>query len=124
LKEKTTPILLSPLKNDILTNVEDVYTTRARHGHYFGKAIWWLDHAIVDNKPTTFMVMVGERIIGDKACYRIGSGQEVFFEPCAVQRDVIIIQGKELIKSSLNGKTVTTKNGSPYPWESPEPSDI
>jgi len=103
--------------------VEDVYTTRARHGHYFGKAIWWLDHAVVDDKPTTFMIMVGERIIGDKACYRVGNGQEVFFEPRAVQREEIIKQGKELIKGVLKGKKAATKGGASYPWESAEPSD-
>ncbi|MBL8027876.1 MAG: hypothetical protein JNL74_15750 [Fibrobacteres bacterium] len=103
--------------------MDDVYSTRSRHGHYAGKAIWWMDHAVVDGKPMTFMVMVGERIIGDKACYRIGNGQEVFFEPFTVQRDDIIIQGKDLIKAALSGKKVTAKNGAPYDWLTAEPSD-
>ncbi len=77
----------------------------------------------VDSKLTTFVIMVGDRIIGDKACYRIGNQQEVFFEPISVNRDEIVKQGKSLIKTALKEKRVTTKSGLPYPWDLLEPSD-
>jgi hypothetical protein len=102
--------------------MEDVYATRARHGHYFGKAIWWIDHVLIDSKPTTLMIMIGERIIGDKSCYRIGNLQEVFFEPHSVQRDDIIRQGKAIIKNALGKKQITTQSGAPYDWNAVEPS--
>lgn len=98
--------------------MEDINATKQRHGHYEGKALWWIDHVMVDGKPVTFMVMFGNRIIGDNACYRIGSGPEIFFEPGSVDRDTIIRKGKSLIQSALKGKKVLYKSGSAYDWQS------
>jgi len=96
--------------------MDDILPTKSRHGHSDTKALWWLDHAVVDQKPISFMIMFGSRIIGDKACYRIGNTPEIFFDARSVQRNEIILQGKELIRASLTGRTVLRKDGAPYDW--------
>lgn len=98
--------------------MEDIIPIKARHGHYEGKGFWWIDHILVDNKPVSIMVMFGSKIIGDKACYRLGKGPEMFFEPRSTNRDDIILQGKQLIRERMKKATVKAADGSPYNWNS------
>jgi hypothetical protein len=98
--------------------MEDVITSKARHGQYPGKGFWWIDHMLVDKKPVSIMVMFGNNIIGDKACYRIGNEPEIFFEAGAVVREPIILRGKAIIRERLKGRDVRAKDGSPYLWDS------
>jgi hypothetical protein len=98
--------------------MEDVIPIKVRHGHYEGKGFWWIDHVLLNKKPVSLMVMFGCKIIGDKACFRIGTGPEVFFEPASLNRDDIIRQGKCLMFERMKKAAVTAANGSRYDWNS------
>jgi hypothetical protein len=98
--------------------MEDVLPIKVRHGHYEGKGFWWIDHILTGKKPLSIMVMFGCRIIGDKACFRIGTGREMFFDPAGTRRDDIIRQGKLLIRERLKKESVKSADGSPYDWNS------
>jgi hypothetical protein len=101
--------------------MEDVFVIKARHGHYEGKGFWWIDHVILNGKNASLMVMFGSRKIGDKACYRIANGPEIFFDPATPNRDDIILQGKGLIREKLKKTGVKAADGSPYDWNSALP---
>jgi hypothetical protein len=96
--------------------MEDILPIKVRHGHYDGKGFWWIDHALLGKKPVSLMVMFGSKVIGDKACYRIGTGPEVFFDPASLNRDDIIRQGKLLIREKLKKENVKAADDSPYDW--------
>jgi|SRR3989339_726238 len=97
--------------------MEDVFASKSRHGHYPGKGFWWIDQVLINKKPVSIMVMFGNNIIGDKACYRVGGEPEVFFEAGAVVREAIVLRGKAFIRDRLKGKDVCAKDGSAYNWD-------
>jgi len=96
--------------------MEDTNAIRSRHGQMGGKGFWWIEDVLIEGKRSSLRVMFGARKIGDKACYRAGEAVEVWFSPEYMDRDGIIQQGKTLLEKSLDGKKVTTLNGTPYSW--------
>ena len=97
--------------------MEDINGAKALHGHYAGKRFWWIENVLINNEPSSIMVMYGSRIVGDKACYRISNGKEVYFEPNSTVREEIILQGKMLIKEILKDKDIKNRDGSNFDWE-------
>ncbi|OGJ89536.1 MAG: hypothetical protein A2487_12160 [Candidatus Raymondbacteria bacterium RifOxyC12_full_50_8] len=97
--------------------MDDILATKSRHGHDSGKGFWWIKNLIVDGKKTSIMVMFGNIVIGDKACYRIGTESEVWFEAETQDREAIIEQGKELIRKQLKNKDIRNPDNTPYQWD-------
>ena len=97
--------------------MEDVFSIKARHGHYQNKGFWWIEPVRVDGRPSMFMVMFGSDRIGDKACFRVGKGAEQWFDADCASRDEIIRKGKQLIREKLKGRKVALPDGEPYKWD-------
>ena len=87
---------------------------KSRHGQYSGKGLWNIEDILIDGAKSSIMVMFGYKIIGDKCCYKIGKNIEKWFDPNSVIKKDIIVQGKQLIIESLQGKTLKFLNGNDY----------
>jgi hypothetical protein len=70
--------------------MDDICSTRNRHGHYPGKAFLWINHVLIDGQKMVIMVIFGVRIIEDKTCIRVGDETEEWFEPESTDREEII----------------------------------
>ena len=79
-------------------------------------SIRWIRNVVVDGKQTTLEVLLGETRIADKCYVRVNQGEESWFRPASDDRQAILRQGIEMLKSRLDGKNVMAQNGSSFPW--------
>jgi hypothetical protein len=80
-------------------------------------AIRWMKNVIIDNEKSTLEIQLGDRKLGDKCYTRVNNEIEQWFENLSDTRDDIIAQGLDILKQRLEGKTVTTVNGTAYDWQ-------
>lgn len=79
-------------------------------------SIRWIRNVVVDGRQTTLEVLLGESRIADKCYIRMNQDEEFWFRPSSEERQAILRQGIEMLKSRLDGKNVTAQNGSAFPW--------
>ena len=66
-------------------------------------SIHWIKNVIVDQKKTTFEILLGNQAISDKCYIRINSGPENWFTPKGDSRDEILQQGIDILKNKFKG---------------------
>ena len=71
---------------------------------------------MVDGKPTTLEVMLGQIRMADKCYVRVGSDEEFWFKPTSESRDGVLDQGMLILQERLNGHDLKTQSGMPYTW--------
>jgi hypothetical protein len=79
-------------------------------------SIRWIRNVVVDGKQATLEVLLGETRIADKCYVRVNQDEELWFRPASDHRQAILQQGIDMLKSRLDGKKVTSQNGSSFPW--------
>jgi hypothetical protein len=79
-------------------------------------SIRWIRNVVVDGRQTTFEVLLGDRSISDKCYVRLNQDEEYWFRPSSADRQAVLRQGLELLKSKLQGRTVTDPTGSAFAW--------
>lgn len=79
-------------------------------------SIRWIRNVVVDGRQATLEVLLGEKSIADKCYIRVNQDEEFWFRPSSDNRQAILKQGIEMLKSRLDGKKVTAQNGSSFPW--------
>lgn len=79
-------------------------------------SIRWIRNVVVDGKQATLEVLLGEYRIADKCYIRVNQGEELWFQPDSDNRQAILRQGIDMLKSRMDGKKVTEANGSAFPW--------
>ncbi len=79
-------------------------------------SIRWIRNVVVDGQQSTLEVLLGDRSIADKCYVRVDQNEEQWFRPSTDEREAILQQGIDLLKSRLAGKTILNSNGSAFPW--------
>ena len=79
-------------------------------------SIRWIRNVMVDGRQTTLEVMLGDNKIADKCYVRLNQDEEYWFHPSADNREAILEQGIDMLKSRLRGKTIRAQNGSDFGW--------
>ncbi len=79
-------------------------------------SIRWIRNVVVEGKPATLEVLLGDRTIADKCYIRLNKDEEIWFSPNTDNREEILLQGIDLLKNRLRGKNVLASNGSAFPW--------
>lgn len=79
-------------------------------------SIRWIRNVIVDGRQATLEVLLGDRAISDKCYVRVNQDEEYWFRPSSADRRAVLRQGLELLKSKMEGRTVTEPGGSAFPW--------
>jgi hypothetical protein len=79
-------------------------------------SIRWIRNVVVDGRQTTLEVLLGEKSIADKCYIRVNQDEEFWFRPSSDNRQAILQQGIDMLKTRLDGKNVTAQNGSSFPW--------
>jgi hypothetical protein len=80
-------------------------------------AIRWMKNVIIDSRKSTIEIQLGDRKLGDKCYTRINSEVEQWFENLSDSREDIILQGLDILKRRLEGKSVLYPNGTDYDWQ-------
>lgn len=80
-------------------------------------SIRWIRTVLIDNEPGSLEVFLGEKKISDKCYVRISGGQEFWFKPNSDQREIVLEQGKDLLKRKLAHQKITTAHGETFSWE-------
>lgn len=80
-------------------------------------SIRWIRNVIIDGEKSTIEIQLGDKKIGDKCYTRISNEVEVYFHNLYVKRNDIIAQGIDILKKRLEGKKVTSPDGSDYDWK-------
>jgi hypothetical protein len=70
----------------------------------------------VDGKQATLEVLLGDRNISDKCYIRVNQDEEYWFRPTSNDRRAILQQGIDILRTRMDGRTVTDANGSAFPW--------
>jgi hypothetical protein len=79
-------------------------------------SIRWIRNVNLDGKQATLEVLLGDRSISDKCYVRVNQDEEYWFRPASDDRRAVLAQGLELLKSKMNGRSITGPNGSAFPW--------
>ncbi len=80
-------------------------------------SIRWIKNVIIDGEKSTIEIQLGDKIIGDKCYTRISNEMEVYFRNMGDTRDDIVSQGLDILKTRLEGKTVTYPDGRDFDWQ-------
>lgn len=79
-------------------------------------SIRWIRNVVLDGKQATLEVLLGDRSIADKCYIRVNQDEEFWFRPLTDNREEVLQQGIEMLKSQLSGKNILGANGSAFPW--------
>lgn len=79
-------------------------------------SIRWIRSVQVDGRPATLEVMLGSSKISDKCYVRLNGEDESWFHPRTDNREAVLQQGIDLLKTRLQGRQVTASNGSAFTW--------
>jgi hypothetical protein len=79
-------------------------------------SIRWIRSVVVDGRQATLEVLLGDRSIADKCYVRVNQDEEYWFRPSSVDRRAILAQGLDLLKSKMEGRSITESNGSAFAW--------
>jgi hypothetical protein len=79
-------------------------------------SIRWIRNVVVDGKQTTLEVLLGDRSISDKCYIRVNQDEEYWFRPASENRQAILQQGIQMLRTRMDGRKVTGSNGSAFPW--------
>ncbi len=80
-------------------------------------SIRWIRNVVIDGENTSVEVQLGDRRIGDKCYTRVGTELESYFHNINETRDDIVAQGVDILRSRLEGKTITYPDGREYDWQ-------
>ena len=80
-------------------------------------SIRWIRTVVVDGRPATLEVLLGDRAISDKCYVRINQDEEYWFRPSTGDRRAVLEQGLQLLKTKMQGRSVTESNGSAFAWQ-------
>jgi len=67
-------------------------------------SIRWIRNVVVDGRQTTLEVLLGEKSIADKCYIRVNQDEEFWFRPASDNRQSILQQGIDMLKSRFDGK--------------------
>lgn len=81
------------------------------------KSIRWIQNVLINGETATLEVMMGVNTIADRCYVRVNQEPEHWFNPTSSQRDLILLQGKAILKQLLNDHEVSLPNGEPLAWE-------
>ncbi len=80
-------------------------------------SIHWIRNVLVEGEKTTIELRLGDRKIGDRCYFRIGTGLEQWFPTESEDRDQVTKEGIEKLKEHLKGKKLNYPDGRPYDWK-------
>ena len=79
-------------------------------------SIRWIRNVVLDGRQATLEVLLGDRAIADKCYVRVNQDEEYWFRPASVDRRAILSQGLDLLRSKMQGRSLTESNGSAFSW--------
>lgn len=79
-------------------------------------SIRWIRNVVVDGRQATLEVLLGDRAISDKCYVRVNQDEEYWFRPASVDRRAVLAQGLDLLRSKMEGRSITEANGSAFSW--------
>jgi hypothetical protein len=79
-------------------------------------SIRWIRNVVLDGRQATLEVLLGDRAIADKCYVRVNQDEEYWFRPASVDRQAILSQGLDLLRTKMQGRSLTESNGSAFSW--------
>jgi|GEM_PF-466099 len=80
------------------------------------KSIRWIHKLIIDDKPGSVEILIGQSSIADRCYVRVNQEPEYWYSTQSGVRAEIIQQGLEIAQKQLVGHKVTEVDGTPYSW--------